>query len=318
MDKKKIIVIALVFIAIISTFFTINEQKITKLETNVKGKEMTKEDYIYKDKLLELGYTINEIKIIENKISTLDVKNNLLEKRYDNLMKFINSPYFNASNINRYETYYLTNKDLSIDDIVIKVEIGLDNDFYTNIKEITDYKSVTAIVNKYYNLNKDVEFDDLINLDLKYANDNQKIRSIAYEPLINMIENANKENIMLKVISSYRTYDRQEFLFNNSVNKNGLEHALLYSAKPGHSEHQLGLAVDFNLTETSFEDSNEYEWLKNNAYKYGFIERYKKGKEDITGYAYEPWHYRYVGIDIATKMYEEDITFEEYKVKYLK
>ena len=107
-----------------------------------------------------------------------------------------------------------------------------------------------------------------------------------------------------------------ESLFNNSNEKNGLEHALLYSAKKGHSEHQTGYAADLNSVDESFKDTNEYKWLNQNAFKYGFIERYKKDKEFITGYGYEPWHYRYVGIDIATKIYTENITFEEYCVKY--
>ena len=109
---------------------------------------------------------------------------------------------------------------------------------------------------------------------------------------------------------------QQNYLFNNSVKKNGIDHALVYSAKKGHSEHQLGLAVDLNTTQNSFEKTKQYKWLKQNSYKYGFIERYPKGKEFITGYAFEPWHYRYLGVDIATKIFEENITYEEYLVKY--
>ena len=318
MDKKKIIVISIIFITILVTVITLTEEKRTNVETNIRGKEMTKEDYIYKDRLLELGYTIDEVKTIEKKVSIGNVKNYLLDKKYDNLITFISSPYFKAEYISRYENYYLLHNDYSFDEITIYVNIGIDQEQYTNIKEIVDYKSITTLINKYNNLNKDAEFDDLINIETAYATDNQKIRSVAYTPLVNMINDAKKNNINLKVISSYRTYDKQEFLFNNSVNKNGINHALLYSAKPGHSEHQLGLAVDLNTTDNNFENTKEYEWLKNNSYKYGFILRYPKGKEYLTGFAFEPWHYRYVGIDIATKIFEEDITFEEYVVKYLK
>lgn len=315
---KKIVTIAFIFVVALVSFFTIKEQNLTKMETSIEGKEMTKEDYIYKDKLLSLGYTIQEVKIIENKISSVDVKNYLLNKKYNHLFNFLNSPYFKTYNVERYENYYLLHNDYNIDQITMDVNIGLDNDFYTNVIEVTNHESITTLVNKYYKLNKDATFNDLINIEMEYSNNGiQSFRKVAYTPLVNMIENAKNDGIILRVLSGYRTYDRQEFLFNNSVNKNGLEHALLYSAKPGHSEHELGLAVDFNTTDMSFENTKEYEWLKNNSYKYGFIERYKKGKENITGYGYEPWHYRYVGIDAATKIFAEDITFEEYYVKYL-
>ena len=318
MNNKKVIIISLIFIVLLTTIITIGEEKMTNLETSIEGKEISKEDYLYKSKLLDLGYTINEIKTIENKISISDVKNYLLNKKFENLLKFIYSPYFKASNTERYENYYNLHNDYDIDKVTMDVEIGIDNDFYTNIKELIDYKSSTALINKYYVLNEDAEFNDLVTIDEKYSNGTQKIRKVAYKPLLNMIGDAKKDNISLTVVSSFRTYDRQLYLFNNSVNKNGIEHALKYSAKPGHSEHQLGLAVDLNSVDPSFEKTKEYEWLKNNSYKYGFILRYQKDKENITGFAYEPWHYRYVGIDAATKMFEKNLSLEEYYVKYSK
>ncbi len=314
--KKKIFVIILVLTIIIFIYFYAFKNK-PNVENLSDGREVTKEDYIYKDNLLDLGYNINEIKVIEKKISNINTKKFLLSKKYNNLTKFISSPYFNINNIERYDNYYKNNTSYSIDDVVIYVEIGLDNEFYTNIKEIDNYLDVTALVNKYNKLPDNIVFDDLITLDKRYSNDGTKqLRSEAYDAVIDMIEAAKRENINLLVISAYRTSARQNSLFNNSVNKNGMEHALLYSAKSGHSEHQLGLAVDFNTTQESFEKTKEFEWLKNNAYKYGFILRYPKGKEFITGYGYEPWHYRYVGIDISTKIFKENITYEEYIVKF--
>ena len=316
--KKKIFVIILVLTIIIFIYFYAFKNK-PNVENLSDGREVTKEDYIYKDNLLNLGYNINEIKVIEKKISNINTKKFLLSKKYNNLTKFISSPYFNINNIERYENYYKNNPSYSIDDVVIYVEIGLDNEFYTNIKEIDNYLDVTALVNKYNKLPDNIIFDDLITLDKRYSNDGTKqLRSEAYDAVIDMIEAAKRENINLLVISAYRTSERQNSLFNNSVNKNGMDHALLYSAKSGHSEHQLGLAVDLNSIDTNFENTEEFKWLKNNSYKYGFILRYPKGKEFITGYGYEPWHYRYVGIDIATKIFKENITYEEYIVKFSK
>ena len=299
------------------TFLTIKEEKTPSEDTLVKGKDITKEEYVYKEDLLEIGYSIDEIKTIEKKISNISVKEYLLNKKYDNLIKFISSPYFNIANIERYEKYYELNQEYTTDEVVLYVEIGLDVEFYTNVQEIENYYEITTLVNKYNKLPEDAVYEDLVELEKPYSKDGKRrVRSIAYDPLIKMIDAAKEDNIKLTVVSGYRTNNEQKSLFNNSTKKNGLEHALLYSAKPGHSEHQLGLAVDLNSVYESFEKTKEYEWLKENAYKYGFIERYPKGKEFITGYGYEPWHYRYLGIDVATKIYEDNISYEEYLVKY--
>ena len=145
--KKKIFVIILVLTIIIFIYFYAFKNK-PNVENLSDGREVTKEDYIYKDNLLNLGYNINEIKVIEKKISNINTKKFLLSKKYNNLTKFISSPYFNINNIERYENYYKNNPSYSIDDVVIYVEIGLDNEFYTNIKEIDNYLDVTALVNK--------------------------------------------------------------------------------------------------------------------------------------------------------------------------
>ena len=124
------------------------------------------------------------------------------------------------------------------------------------------------------------------------------------------------------VDSGYRPYEYQEYILNYNLLKKGLS-SYKTIALPGHSEHQTGLALDFaliinNMYVDNFDDSfNEVQWIHKNAYKYGFILRYPKGKEDITGYKYEPWHLRYVGKKIAKEIYESDITLEEYKVKIL-
>ena len=117
-------------------------------------------------------------------------------------------------------------------------------------------------------------------------------------------------------VSTFRSSDYQDKLYNNYCLEKGIEYADMCSAKKEHSEHQTGLAVDVsdkNGDYDNFINTKEFEWMKNNAYKYGFILRYPKYKTDITGYMYEPWHYRYVGINIARYIYENNITLEEYK-----
>ncbi len=306
-----LLVLCLCAIILISYLFSVDLSKASNTTNN------TKEEYIYKEELLNLGYNIKEIKQIENKISKKNVKDYLLYKKYDNLISFLSSPYFKIENIERYESYYKNNPNYWHDQVVLYVQIGLDQEFYTNIKDINNYNDVTALVNKYNKLKDEIEYEDLTTIEKPYSNNgNEKIRTVAYETLKNMIDDAKKDNIDLFVISGYRTMVKQNNLFNNSVKNNGLSHALKYSAKAGHSEHQLGLAIDFNTTNPNFENTKEYKWLKMNAYKYGFIERYPKGKEIITGFAFEPWHYRYLGTNISTKIFEENITFEEFLIKY--
>lgn len=114
--------------------------------------------------------------------------------------------------------------------------------------------------------------------------------------------------------SGYRSYNTQNYLYNNYVARDGVVAADTYSARPGHSEHQTGLAFDLNSVNSSFAYTDEGKWIKDNCYLYGFIIRYPKGKESITGYMYEPWHLRYVGKELAEKIYNEGnwLTLEEY------
>ncbi|MBQ8472551.1 MAG: D-alanyl-D-alanine carboxypeptidase family protein [Bacilli bacterium] len=129
-----------------------------------------------------------------------------------------------------------------------------------------------------------------------------------------MKNDASKEGLNLYIKSGYRSYYDQVIVYNNWVKRDGIELADTYSARAGHSEHQTGLAIDLNLINNSFKNTNEFNWLNQNAYKYGFILRYPENKQDITGYIYEPWHYRYVGVELAEKLYNNGnwITMEEY------
>ena len=287
-------------------------------ESEVKGKEMSSDEYIYKEDLLHLGYNLNDIEIIQNKISNIDVKEYFLKEKYNNVSSYINALNFIPKNISRYVDYYNKNQNMTYDNIILNVNMNLDYDFYSNVNTLHNYLDVTTLVNKYNKLPDNYEIDDLVTLDNEYSKKGEKVREVIYNDLKKMFDEAKKDNINLNVISGFRTNEKQDTLFNNSIKKNGLDHALIYSAKPGYSEHQLGLAIDINSVEESFKNTNEYKWLKNNSYKYGFIERYPEGKEKITGFGYEPWHYRYLGVDVAAKIFTENITYEEYVVKFLK
>ncbi|WP_438543556.1 M15 family metallopeptidase [Clostridium sp.] len=133
-----------------------------------------------------------------------------------------------------------------------------------------------------------------------------------------MKEAAKKDNISIDIGSSFRSYSYQDNLYKSYVKSVGEKNADKFSAKPGHSEHQTGLTVDIvgsNPTEainSKFDNSKEAKWLLLNAHKFGFILRYPKGKEHITGYKYESWHYRYIGVSHSKYFYDNTLSLEEY------
>lgn len=129
-----------------------------------------------------------------------------------------------------------------------------------------------------------------------------------------MKKDATNEGLDIYISSGFRSYSTQEYTYDYWVSLDGKELADTYSARPGHSEHQTGLAIDLNSIDDSFASTKEGKWVNENCYKYGFIIRYPKGKDDITGYKYESWHLRYVGVELATKLYNNGkwITMEEY------
>lgn len=151
-------------------------------------------------------------------------------------------------------------------------------------------------------------------------------RAVSY--LNAMCAAAEKDGVSLLVISSFRLHSRQVTLFQNQLKKvkannpqlseqAAIDKAATVVAYPGSSEHELGLAVDFNSVEETFENTKQFAWLQAHAAEYGFVMRYPKSKQGITGVIYEPWHYRYVGKDHAAKMNQLGYCLEEY-VTYLK
>ncbi len=186
----------------------------------------------------------------------------------------------------------------------------------------TDPASITVLVNHLYTLPADYVPEDLVAPEVEfsfpYMADKRLMRSDAAAALEDLFAAAAKEGIRLTAISGYRSYDRQKTIYLYNVNRSGEEYANLYSAPPGHSEHQTGLTMDVssvsnNLDLTySLADLPEGQWLAEHSHLFGFIIRYPEDKESITGYAYEPWHLRYVGTELAAYLYEQNLTLDEY------
>lgn len=141
---------------------------------------------------------------------------------------------------------------------------------------------------------------------------NPGVDPAANAALQKMFAAAKTDGLHLFVRSGFRNYATQKRLYNNYVARDGKAEADRYSARPGHSEHQTGLGFDINKADSSFEGTPEAIWLSKNCHKYGFIIRYPQGKEHITGYIYEPWHVRYLGVDVATAVYNSGLCLEEY------
>lgn len=189
-----------------------------------------------------------------------------------------------------------------------------------------DIKSPTSqyvLVNKTYALNpEDYKPGDLVVPDVAVSSsdstDEQSVRELIRPSVEKMLKDAKSNNLDLVMNSGFRSFKSQGFYFNNYVKQSGLEAAKKFSAEPGHSEHQTGLAFDLSYANKNcyldicFGQTDAGKWLAEHAHEYGFILRYPDGKTDITGYQYEPWHFRYVGKDIAKEVFEKNITYEEY------
>jgi len=228
--------------------------------------------------------------------------------------------YFNYDYIDRYISYKDKNPFLSDEDVVTRVNLNLDYSFYKKTSISNHLNKVTILVNKYISLPSDYVPDNLESIDSKYTESSKLLVSDARLAFESMASDAKKEGYNIRVVSAYRSYNYQETLYNKYVLSDGKEKADTYSARPGYSEHQTGLVIDIDNTivdYNNFESTKEFKWMQENSYKYGYILRYPKDKEDITGYSYESWHYRYVGVNIAKYIHDNNITFDEYYVRFI-
>ncbi|TVP91855.1 MAG: D-alanyl-D-alanine carboxypeptidase family protein [Alkalibacterium sp.] len=184
--------------------------------------------------------------------------------------------------------------------------------------------SVKVLVNKQYALPEDYAPEDLVTVEVPTVLENPEIRQlreVASDALTEMFAAAEEEGIILHARSGYRSYQTQVQLFNSYVENHGEEAANRYSARPGESEHQTGLAMDVTSESANYQLSEEFGstpegiWVEENAHEFGFVIRYPEGTEDITGYQYEPWHLRYFGEELALDIYESGLTYEEYLIE---
>lgn len=267
--------------------------------------------------LLDKGYSNNDVSIILTHGDDEEVSEFAKRDRIKYLEEFYQYPYAKLKNYDRYVAYTdETGEDEKT--TVIHVNLNMDKEKYVDVEEVNEF-GFDMLVNKYRFLNESFKPDDLITISKEYTDgEDYQANRTAVNALIQMFESAKLDGLEMVVNSAYRSYNDQveitefyrEWYGDNYVNN--------YVAKPGFSEHQTGLAFDIgSKSENVFVDSEEYKWMQENAYKYGFIMRFYKKGEVITGFRSEPWHYRYVGKEIAKYIYENNITYEEYYVMFL-
>ena len=279
----------------------------------------------YEYKLLEHGYSDTEVaRILKEFSDDSDINFFLENDKNNNIVLLLDEEYYLSKNFNKYVNYLNENPDMPLSNVVRNINIHLDSDFYEETFKADTSLDTAMLVNKYYILDGSYAPEDLVTVPQTYSwgdAGSQKVREVAYTAFLDMWNAANEAGYYLMVSSSYRSYEEQEEVYNNYKNSSGERYADSIAARPGSSEHQTGLTLDIfsrtNTNRATFAGSAEADWLANNSYKYGFILRYPEDKVDITGYSYEAWHFRYVGEDIATYIYEHDITFEEYYAYFL-
>lgn len=311
--KKKVwIIITIVIILIVASIYGYNKYQ----------EHLYHQTYEYK--LLQKGYNFDETKFLENNFSKERLDYFLKIKKNDNIIAFRKEKYYLDKNLEKYLEYYETSENNDFSSVVAIINTNRNNEYYVNIKDSNFKQDTKMLVNKYYNLNKEYQPDDIIPISSSYAwgdNGSKTTRQITFDAYLNMYNAAKEDGINLMINSSYRTYEEQETVYKNYENKYGSEYADEIAARPGHSEHQTGLALDIfcttNSNRNTFKDTEAYQWLLNNAHKYGFILRYPEGKENITGFTFESWHYRYVGKEIAQYIYDNSITFDEYYAYFI-
>ena len=265
--------------------------------------------------LLKVGYTESDINMINEKLSDDMVEILYTKELIKDIAKYMEFDYFKSENLYRYIDYYVGDYK----DAVVSVNIGLDKEYYTDANVITTF-SEDVLANKYNKLDSSFEPKNLsaIKETCTKGNSTHYLSRVAQVAFEEMCDAALKDDMHILSNSAYRSYSDQESIYNTYLKLYGQNYVDNYVAVPGFSEHQTGLALDVAAKGyNTFKTSPEYTWMLENAYKFGFILRYPSDKQDITGYKYEAWHFRYVGKEAAKYIQENNITYEEYYVMFL-
>lgn len=264
--------------------------------------------------LQQAGYPQEDLAVLYANLSVQTLIRLSQQALIPGLADYAALDYFHEDRIERYAAYAALHPDYSPEDVVTFVNIGLDQSRYSVYDQIVDPGALDVLVNQYHFLG-DNYVPELVRMSSDYTQaSNDYLRPEAYQWFIRMANAARHQGLTLRSVSAYRSYATQKSLYARYVSQDGVAAADRYSARPGFSEHQTGLALDINVVGSRyhFETSAEYQWLIENCWDYGFILRYPEDSTHITGYIYEPWHYRYVGIELAQQIRASGLTYDEF------
>jgi len=271
-------------------------------------------------KLMQMEYSQEDaLKLIDN-LSDKELIQ-ILERDLDlNIPLFAYERYFLFRNLDRYIDYLSDNKNVEHSMVVSLVNVQRDHEFYEHLIKADTSKDYLMLINKYHYVEEDFVPEDIVRASASYAYENRRLKRRAYEAFKTLADDAKRDGHTMVISSGYRTFAQQEEVWRSIYSLQGTRRADQFAARPGHSEHHTGYAIDiadfFDL-EDNFGATESYQWMIINAYRFGFILRYPKDKENITGYSYEPWHFRYVGLEVAKYIQNNNITFDEYWEFYL-
>ena len=267
-------------------------------------------------KIYKLGYPIEDARTLVAVLNNAQADSLISRQEYDTIaIPVINARYFIADNFDRYLALHKADTTgIALDHIIALVNVGYDRDRKSSAVPCDTSKGQLMLVNGRHYLDENYKPENLTKFSMDYCYENQRAQSVVVDAFMEM-QKACKEQTkaQLMVNSAYRSYQDQIGTYKR--NPKG------YAARAGSSEHQTGFAIDVTSREHPmrwpFDKSEEGIWMREHCHEYGFILRYPKKQSEIFGFAYEPWHLRYVGKEVAKRVHDEDITFDEYYAYYL-
>ncbi len=311
--NHKGLVIAIILIALISMG--------TYSFIKIKAKLDYEKTYEYK--LINKGYQESDASKLAKIFKDTELEYILNNEISDVYLNIANDKYFIYDQFYDYLNYK-QESDKDIREVVERVNTKTNKAYYEDSTPTDVSKKELMLVNKYTYLDETYEPEELVTIPPTYSYGeigSQKATQSTYDAFLDMWRASHEQGYYLMVNSSYRTHEKQQAVYNDYKKSYGTTYADSIAARPGYSEHQTGYTLDIfeqGTSQKTFPQTDSYKWLVENAHKYGFIQRYPEDKEEITGYNFESWHYRYVGVEAATYIYENNITFDEYYAYFVK
>lgn len=315
MKKKKLKLKKQVwYVLAIIIFIPILVISIKKVQENYELK--TSLQYLF----TENGYTNEEYDLLKNYYTEDELNKLLQEEKNELVLSLMQMPNYKHQRLTRYLAFMEKEKNATLEETILYVNVDIDYDPYDDQGADLNL-GYEILVNKRHLLPEDYIPGDLVDVSIRYRwGDEHKLDKTVYEAFLDMWDAASQNGLYLVTNYTYQPYADQEIIWNKAKDLKGTKYADRTYVRAGADDHQTGYSLHIFEKSSSkievFKESEANSWLQENAYKYGFILRFPEGKEDITGYASEINHYRYVGKEAASVIHSNNITLEEYIANY--